>query len=121
MLKRILFTLLTVIGACIALGMYSIWVGCPFRRLTGIPCPLCGMTRAVLSALRLDFSLAFNHHPLFFLMPPLGLFLLFHVKKGSRLPKWFFYIIYILTGILFLSVWIWRLMRGNELLFAHTV
>lgn len=112
MLKRIGLTFLTIIGACIALGMYSITVGCPFRRLTAIPCPFCGMTRAVLSALRLDFTSAFNYHPLFFLIPLLGLFLLFHVKKGSRLPKWFFYIVYILMGILFFAVWIWRLERG---------
>ena len=29
----------------------------------------CGMTRALLAALRLDFAAAFSYHPLFFLLP----------------------------------------------------
>ena len=42
---------------------------CIFRRLTGFPCPGCGMTRAVLCVLRGDFSGAFNYHPLWVLLP----------------------------------------------------
>ena len=35
---------------------------CPLRRVTGVPCPFCGMTRAVTSAVHGDFaaSLVFN-------------------------------------------------------------
>lgn len=119
MLKRILSVLLTIAGIGTALGIYSITLGCPFRRILGIPCPFCGMTRAVLSALRLDFAAAFHYHPLFFLAPLLGLCILFHVKRGGHFPKWLFYSIYALAGIAFLSVWIWRLTQGNELLFIH--
>lgn len=39
--------------------------GCPVYLLTGVPCPMCGMTRAHLAALRLDFKTAFDFHPLF--------------------------------------------------------
>ena len=39
-------------------------VGCVFRRVTGVPCPGCGMTRAYLAAARLDFGAAFFFHPL---------------------------------------------------------
>jgi hypothetical protein len=53
-------------------------VGCVFRRVTGIPCPGCGMTRAHLAALQLDFKTAFFYHPLWFLPVPLiGLQILF--------------------------------------------
>ena len=55
-------------------------------------CPFCGMTRAHLAALRLDFSAALDHHPLFFLGLPY-LFLLFHdslfSKKGVRIKNLF--------------------------------
>ena len=45
------------------------FTGCPLRFFFGISCPGCGMTRALLAALRLDFATAFSYHPLFFLLP----------------------------------------------------
>jgi hypothetical protein len=51
-------------------------IGCPIRFVTGISCPGCGMTRAVLSVLHFNFKDAFYYHPLFFLAPVMyGLFL----------------------------------------------
>ena len=38
--------------------------GCPFRRLTGLPCLSCGTTRAALSLLRGDLAAAFHFNPL---------------------------------------------------------
>ena len=40
--------------------------------LFGLSCPGCGMTRASLAAIRLDFSAAFYYHPLWPLLLPLG-------------------------------------------------
>lgn len=37
---------------------------CPFRRLTGIPCPGCGMGHSLTAALRGDFAGSFHLHPL---------------------------------------------------------
>jgi len=36
---------------------------CPFRRLTGHRCPLCGMTRATHALSRGRFSESVRHHP----------------------------------------------------------
>ena len=58
------------IGAGALLGAAAIWpvlplhppFGCPLRTITGIPCPLCGMTRACVAAVHghLGASLVFN-------------------------------------------------------------
>ncbi len=61
----------------IALGLVllvAVWRGTPclFRRLTGIPCPCCGMSRAWIAALRLDFRGAFSFHPVFWSLPVLA-------------------------------------------------
>jgi hypothetical protein len=36
---------------------------CPIRRITGFPCPACGMTRSWNAALRLDIAGSIRHHP----------------------------------------------------------
>jgi hypothetical protein len=42
---------------------------CPFKMLTGLPCPGCGMTKAVLSLAKGDFQGALVYNPfVFFLM-----------------------------------------------------
>jgi hypothetical protein len=59
---------------------------CPFKALTGIPCPGCGMTRAILSITKGDFHGAFGYNPFSF-------FLLFVVvisavpgRQAEKLP-----------------------------------
>ena len=57
---------------CAAVAMAAIAISCQtagirlclFKRLTGIPCPTCGGTRAVLHLLRGDLSAAWRSHPL---------------------------------------------------------
>lgn len=56
--------LLTLCGFVVLLAVYSLLIGCPLRQLFGIRCPMCGMTRAVLSLLRLDVRGAFGWHPI---------------------------------------------------------
>ena len=50
---------------------------CPMYAVTGIPCPSCGSTRAVISVLRGDFTAALRWHPLVVLLPPLAVLLLY--------------------------------------------
>lgn len=37
---------------------------CPFRFITGVPCPLCGLTRALRAFLKGEFYEAFQQYPL---------------------------------------------------------
>lgn len=57
---------------------------CLFRRMTGVICPACGMSRAWLAALRLDIATAFRYHPMFWSIPVLALLFLF---DGKLMPK----------------------------------
>ncbi len=42
---------------------------CPSKVFFGIPCPGCGISRAFMSALQLDFAAAFEYNPLWILVP----------------------------------------------------
>jgi Protein of unknown function (DUF2752) len=45
-------------GAALQLSPVHVPMACPLRTLTGIPCPLCGMTTSVEATVRLDLGTA---------------------------------------------------------------
>lgn len=57
---------------------------CPFQLLTGIYCPLCGITRSLTAALQLDFSKSLQYHPLGF---PLLILLLLYLTNTVFLSR----------------------------------
>ena len=77
---------LLILGACSLLLLIWLYVDgyCPFRRLIGIPCPTCGMSRAWLAAFRLDPASAFRFHPMFWSVPLLILFPLYDGRLFAR-------------------------------------
>lgn len=66
-------------GAVIFLMRWT-GIGCVFLHFFGIPCPGCGMTRALACLLRLDFAGAFEYHPLVFAMPYVFAFVIFPLE-----------------------------------------
>jgi membrane-associated PAP2 superfamily phosphatase len=78
-------------------------VSCPLRAVTGIPCPFCGMTRAVIAAAHghVGTSLAFN--PGGMVVLALALVALFRPQwlTRLRLPWWSFAVVF---GVL----WVWN-------------
>jgi hypothetical protein len=62
---------------------------CPFKIITGLPCPTCGLTRAVMAMTRLDFAAAFAFNPLGFAAAiGIGLYLLYAaIVLTARLPR----------------------------------
>ena len=75
--RRLLLLLGMIVYFAVAFTvMEKTGVGCVFLYFLGIPCPGCGMTRALRALLRLDFAAAFGYHPLIFSMPYVFCYLL---------------------------------------------
>lgn len=73
-----------------AVILYVFQIGCPILRFTGIPCPGCGMTRAWIAVLHLDFAAAFSYNFMFWAVPLLCIILwcdgkLFKNQKWNNL------------------------------------
>lgn len=66
-------------GAAVLAGLYHLDpnadgpILCPYRALTGLACPGCGLTRATHYLLRGDMATAWVHNPLLFIGVPLAL------------------------------------------------
>lgn len=67
---------------------------CPFRAVTGLYCPGCGVTRMCMALLRLDFAGAWSANPVLLCLLPvlalvLGTLLWRWVRTGSARPaRW---------------------------------
>ena len=59
-----------LVAACV-LMLYAFDVPCVILTITGHKCPSCGMTRAFMAALRLDFKTAFMYNRMFWSLPVL--------------------------------------------------
>ena len=77
---------------------------CPFRVLTGFPCPACGLTRAGLLLLTFHFKYAWEMNPSIYLWFPLILYALFAKyfwKAGLKYLLGILVIVSIITVIIF--------------------
>ncbi len=95
---------ITVMLLIYALVLYVSPISCVILELTGVECPGCGMTRALVSAMRFDFRGALSHHLMFWSVPLLYLCFLLDGKlfKNKYLNTLFYLLI--LAG--FLVNWI---------------
>ncbi len=81
---------------------------CPTYWMLGICCPFCGMTRAHLAAMRLDFAAAFYYHPLFFTGVPM-IWLLAHKRLlKARWMRVLWWVLVISMGIALGVTYIYR-------------
>ncbi len=55
-------------------------IGCFYKYFFGIPCPGCGMTRALRCILEFDFIGAFKYNPVIFFMPYIFAYIFFDFK-----------------------------------------
>lgn len=95
-------------GLVLVVALYyavSWFIGCPVRFFLGISCPGCGITRAWLAALTLDFPKAFSLHPLFWTVPFLVLAVLFEDRLAAS--RWRYVVV--LICLIFIAVFFVRL------------
>lgn len=86
-----------------------IYTICPVVLITGYPCPGCGMTRAGLRLLRLDFAGAWEMHPFIYAVAILGT--LFFINRYLLDDKYlsFLKIIIVFTASAMIIFYIWRM------------
>lgn len=74
MKKKLISTfilLLLLIGYLVLGNKFHIYIDCPIKKITGLYCPGCGITRMLFSIIQLDFYQAFRYNPLIFLSLPI--------------------------------------------------
>lgn len=115
--KETLDTLSAAAAIIIVYGIFAILgIGCPIKFVTGISCMGCGMTRAWLSVLHLDFKSAFYYHPAFWL-PPLVL-LFWHLKNKKTINNYKFFMF--TSIIIFVIIYFVRLIWfDNDIVVFH--
>lgn len=88
--KFIVYHLIVLLVLLIIIFIYQ----CPIKYFFHIPCPGCGITRAYLSVLSLDFKSAFQYHPLFFTVVPTILYIshrsVLRIKLSYKIEKIYF-------------------------------
>ncbi len=102
--------LILLVGITVSLNTV-LKVGCLLKAIFHVPCPVCGMTRAYLSLLRLDFKAAVNYNPAVFVFPIICLFGILAAADKKREKIW---LIAFLSAIaVLIIIWIIRLCLGT--------
>jgi hypothetical protein len=86
--RRWIAPVVVVAGGILLLASPIAWP-CPLRKLAGVSCPTCGMTRATRLALRGELGAALAMHPLVVLVVPLlALYLAVELGGYVRTGRW---------------------------------
>ena len=107
---------LLILGALAYVTAFLFGWNCPVKWLTGMPCPGCGLSRALAALLRLDFRAALRFHPMIFVLPPVVLYALFGkkpllgTKTRERVLLWS-------VIVLDITIWLIRLALHDPLIF----
>lgn len=120
-MKKTVAVFAVFIAAGAAYGIAAGWLGfgipCPFRLVTGLKCPGCGVSRMFISLLRLDFKEAFYANRLLLVTLPVivGLLLSYiirYIRTGSKRTARAENIICIILIVLFLAFAVVRNIPG---------
>lgn len=90
---------------------------CPIKSISGLSCPTCGITRAIISAIKFDFSKAFHYH-MFWPIVPIGFitYILYELKILKINKKLLLVIAYIIC-VINLIYYFYRLFNGSNIVY----
>ena len=101
--------IISEILAILLIFLFYYVMGCPIRYLFGVCCPGCGMTRALRAVLRLDLAAAFYYHPLWILLPVLGILYLILKRRNAQR---YINLLWTVACAVLLGVYFYRLLMG---------
>ncbi|MBP3783981.1 MAG: DUF2752 domain-containing protein [Butyrivibrio sp.] len=110
-MKKIKDAILAILAVAFVYTIFYITkIGCPIKFLTGISCMGCGMTRAYLSLLHLDFGGAFRYHPLFPIPVIAAVIFLFRSRISQKIVK----VLLFTTIVLFSIIYLLRILDPSD-------
>jgi hypothetical protein len=102
------------VGALLLLSNDDGPVLCPFRRITGIPCAGCGLTRCAGELARFDVAGAVGVHPLGpLVLAQLVVVLVLWLVRPERVRERWVVPLVVANGVLLFVVWLVRLALGD--------
>ena len=98
--KDIISFLIIGILLVILFIQYNCRIPCIFHEVTGLHCPGCGGTRAVISLMKLDLHQALRYNMLVVMLIPLFI-ILFTLKNifKVKIPEWVWYILIVILVV----------------------
>ena len=106
-IRHICFLIIIVCYYCIC---YVLNITCPIKAITGISCPTCGMTSALLALLRFDFAKYAEYNIM--AAPFVISVVLFLHKKLFNKQLWLVILMYAVLSITLL-IYLYRLLHGG--------
>ena len=108
--------ILTFSLVALPIVLFYLTLGCPLRFFTGICCPGCGMSRALLALVQFDFTTAFHMHPLIFIMPIVALIYISRNKIPPKIRIALAVVFFLLMAVTYVI----RLLNGSDVVYIDT-
>ena len=116
--KKELIIISSALGFLFILAVLGIY-DCPLDRIFGIPCPLCGITRAFVSLIKADIPSAFFYHPLWPVIAVYAILYLLYLSGRITPSKKMIDITGWILSFLLIACYIIRHIKGSPVVQIH--
>ena len=116
-MKKKTFIIVSILSVIFILLVVLNIYKCPIKFIFGLSCPLCGLTRALLSVIQLDLRKSFYYHlfwPIILLLIILHILYEFKIIKLNK--KLIYYSLYAFSTVN-LIYYFYRLFNGSDIVY----